>query len=289
VRGWLSGALAAARIASDRADLWLPGSLAPFAAAGWIVLLLTVTPLPAAAGAAGLGLQILASPWWPWNAVMLVVAVASGLATLLLVVAFGEVALLLGLADRGTSGPLPTVPRATGLLALATLPVLALAAVFAWLAAPAVVDVISLPDPSTSLPVRVLAVTWPYLLGLAAVIVVAQSFGAAALRGRGRGLGPRAISRRVPRLLPQAAVTAALFVIGQVATALVLALLWQPLDDRLLEAGLAQPTTVVLLVGFVWIWLVLVILAGVVQAWTSAWWNATLDAGPGTEFKEGDR
>ena len=53
MRGWLSGAFAAARLASERADLWLPGSLAAFAAAGWLVLLLTVTPLPSAADAAG--------------------------------------------------------------------------------------------------------------------------------------------------------------------------------------------------------------------------------------------
>ena len=59
--------------------------------------------------------------------------------------------------------------------------------------------------------------------------------------------------------------------------------------ERLAEGGLGQPTTVILLVGFVWIWLVLIILAGVVQAWTSAWWNAVLDAGSGIESMEGDR
>ena len=63
MRGWLSGAFAAARVASERADLWLPVSLAPFAAAGWLVLLLTVTPLPSAADAAAIGLQIQAPPF----------------------------------------------------------------------------------------------------------------------------------------------------------------------------------------------------------------------------------
>jgi hypothetical protein len=275
MRGWLSGALGAARLASDRADLWLPGSLPPFAAAGWIVLLLTVAPLPDAAAAAGFGLQILASPWWPWNAVVLLVAIASGLATLLLVVAFGEVALLLGLSD-GEAEPPPSVPRAMRALALAALPVLAAAAAFAWLAAPAVIDAVSLPDPSIALPVRILSVTWPLLVGLGAVILVAQAFGAAGLRRGRRGL--RAIGRLATRLLPQAAVTMGVFVIGQLATALVLALLWRPLDTRLAVSGLDQPATIALLVGFVWIWLVLVILAGVVQAWTSAWWNAAMDA-----------
>jgi hypothetical protein len=287
VRGWPTGALAAARVASDRADLWLPGSLPPFAAVGWIVLLLTVGPLPDAAGVTGLGLQILSSPWWPWNIVALVVAIAAGLATLLLVVAFGEVALLLGLSDESAADPPPSVPRAMGVIALAALPVLAVAATFAWLAAPAVVDAVLTPDPSTTPPVRVISVTWPFLLALAAVIVAAQAFGAAALRTGRRGL--RATGRRVPRLLPQAGVTTGVFVMGQLATAGTLALLWRPLDARLAEGGLGQPTTVILLVGFVWIWLVLVILAGVVQAWTSAWWNAVLDAGSGVESMEGDR
>jgi hypothetical protein len=81
----------------------------------------------------------------------------------------------------------------------------------------------------------------------------------------------------------------AAFVILQMATAVVLALLWRPLDTRLAAGGLAQPTTVILLVGFVWIWLVLVILAGVVQAWTSAWWNVALGAGSTSVLVEGDR
>lgn len=287
MRGWLSGAAVAARIAGDRSELWLPGSLAPFAAAGWIVLLLTVAPLPDVASAAGFGFQFLASPWWPWNLVVLVVALVSGLATLLLVVAFAEVALLMGLDNRATATPVPTVPRAMGVLALAALPVVVLAATLGWLAAPAVIDVISLPDPSTPPAVRLLAVTWPFLLVLAAAIIVAQAFGAAALRAGGDGL--RAIGRRVPRLVPQAAVTMAAFVIGQLATGFILAVLWRPLDARLEADGLGQPTTVVLLLGFVWIWFVLVILAGVVQAWTSAWWNAGQDARPGTVSMEGDR
>jgi hypothetical protein len=289
MRGWLSGALVAARLASDRSELWLPGALPPFAAAGWLVLLVTVAPLPDVAGATGLGLQIMASPWWPWNAVVLAVAVVSGLATLLLVVAFGEVALLMGLADEDTdaAGPLPTVPRAMGVLTLVTVPVLAAAVALAWLAAPAVVDAVAVPDPTTPVFLRFLRVTWPYLLGMAVVIVVAQAVGAAALRRR--GYGPGAVGRRVPRLLPQAAVTMAAFVIGQLATAYVLALLWRPLEGRLGDGGLAQPTTLILLLGFVWIWLVLVVLAGVVQAWTSAWWNVAMDGGSATASMEGDR
>jgi hypothetical protein len=275
--GWLSGGLAAARLAADRADLLLPVALVSFAAAGWIVLLLTVSNLPDAAAAVGLGLQVMGSPWWPWNVVVLGVALVSGLATLLLVIAFGEVALLMGLSDRATGRQPPTVPRAMAILVMAATPVLAAVLAFSWLAAPSVVDAVSAPDMANPIGLRVLGATWPYVLGLAAVVVVAQAFGAAALRQPGHG--PLFVGRRVPRLVAQAAVTTTAFVIGQLLIAGFLAILWTPLQARLAAGGLAQPTTVILLLGFVWIWLVLVLMAGVVQAWTSAWWNEELGAG----------
>jgi hypothetical protein len=279
--------MVAARVASDRADLWLAGSLVPFAAVGWLVLLLTIAPLPDVASATGLVFQVMASPWWPWNVVALVVAVVSGLLTILLVVAFGEVALLMGLSDPSAASQPPSVPRAMGVLVVAALPVVGLLLLLGWLAAPAVIDAVSIPDPTTPTSVRVLGATWPYLLGLGVGLVAAQAFGAAALRRRAPG--GRAVLRRVPGLMPQAATTTAAFVLSQLATAAVLGVLWNPLDARLATAGLGQPTTVILLLGFVWIWLVLVILAGVLQAWISAWWSGTLRAGSASESMEADR
>ncbi len=275
MRGWLSGGLAAARIASDRAELWLPGALVSFAAAGWLVLLLTVAPAPDAAGAAGLGMRLLASPWWPWNLVVLGVAVLSGLATILLAVAFGEVALLMGLSDPVRDDPPPSVPRAMAVLALTALPVLAAALILGSLAAPAVVDLAVGTGPSNDGSLGLLRAIWPFLLVLAIVVVLAQTIGAAGLRHGGRGLA--AVRHRGNRLIPQAAVTLCAFIGAQLLTAGVLGLLWNPLSGRLADGELAQPMTVILLLGFVWIWLVLVIIGGVVQAWTSAWWNAELE------------
>ena len=59
-------------------------------------------------------------------------------------------------------------------------------------------------------------------------------------------------------------------------TALVLVALWIPLGGRLADGHLSELSTAVLLLGFIWIWLVLVILAGVVQARISAWWTSAL-------------
>jgi hypothetical protein len=239
-----------------------------FAGAGWIVLLATVAAQPSASGLAGFGLQLAAGPWWPWNGVVLVVAVASGIGTLLLAVAFGEVAMLMGLtAGRPESRP-SSVPRAAGVLAMAALPVVALVVLLGWLAVPGVVT------SSASSPL------WLLLVPVAVAIVVAQAFGAAVLRlPRREGLA--AVRDRGPRLVLQAAITMTAFVAGQLLTAVVLGLLWRPLATRLADVGPVEPSTATLLLGFVWIWLVLVIVAGVGQAWTAAWWSAELDAEAG--------
>lgn len=265
---WLQRAGAAARLAAERSDLWVPGALVSFAGVGWIVLLATVAPPPSASGLAGFGLQLAASPWWPWNVAVLVVAVASGIGTLLLAVAFGEVAMLMGLtAGRPESHP-SSVPRAAGVLAMGALPVVAVVALLGWLAAPGVVE------SSVAGPL------WLWLVPVAVAILVAQALGAAVLRLPGRA-GLAAVRRRGPRLVLQAAVTMTAFVAGQLLTAAVLAQLWRPLATRLADVGPVEPSTATLLLGFVWIWLVLVILAGVGQAWTTAWWSAELDAEAG--------
>lgn len=282
---WLSGGLAAARLAGDRAELWFPGALVSFAAAGWLVLLLTVAPDPDAAGAAGLGMQLLASPWWPWNVVVLGVAIVSGLVTILLAVAFGEVTLMMGLSDPARDGRALTVPKAMAVLTVASLPALGAALLLGWLVAPAAVDAVIAGDPATPVSTRVLEVTWPYLLLLSVVVVGVQAVGAAGLRQRGwQALAT--VRRRGHRLVPQAAVTFVAFIGAQALTGGMLAVLWDPLADRLAIGGLAQPTTAILLLGFVWIWLVLVIICGVVQAWTSAWWQAELGAGSRAESME---
>jgi hypothetical protein len=259
--------MAAARVAVDRSDLWLPGSVVAFAGAGWLVFLVTVAPPPSAAGAAGLAFEMAASPWWPWNLFVLMLAVASGLLSLFLVIAFGEVAILLGLSEPGARTLPRTVPRAMAVLLAAALPVLALLLVLVGAVGPLLVNAVE--------GGRLLAVAWPFLILLGVLVVVVQAFGAAGLRRRGAG-SLRAIRRHGHRLIPQAAITFVLFVLGQLLTWTILGVLWEPLAQRLTAGGLASLSTAFLLLGFVWIWLVLVVLAGVGQAWTSAWWSAEL-------------
>jgi hypothetical protein len=245
-----------------------------FAFSGWAVFLAVVASPPDEGDALFLAMGLAASPWWPWNAVALVVAVLSGLGTMLLAVAFGEVALLMRLSDDRHGVPL-SVRRAAGRLGLASVPVLVLAAVLLWASAPAFLDAFGDPDPSTPYLVRVIGITWPALLALAGAASVAQAWGALALRLPFR-LALPTLRLGAHRVIPQAMVTMAVFLAGQLLTVVALSAVWEPLSGRLAEGGLSEPSTAVLLLGFVWIWLLLVILAGVVQAWISAWWTEEL-------------
>lgn len=277
---WLANSGRAARVAIDRSDLWFAGAVVAFAGAGWIVLLGTVAATPDAADGAGFGLQLAASPWWPWNLLVLIVAVVSGLASLLLVIAFGEVAILMSLADPVTDDPPPTVPRAMQALSLPALVVGLVAVVVGWLMAPGVFGLVTGPSGDVPFVVRAVQSAWPYLVVLGILIVLAQAWGAARVHRRTRP-PDGAFGRGRPWLVAQAGVTLLAFLAFQLFTAITLAVLWQPLQIRLAGDGLAEPTTLVLLLGFVWIWLVLLIMAGVVQAWISAWWEVELAPGGG--------
>jgi hypothetical protein len=245
-----------------------------FAFAGWAVFLAVVASPPDEGDALFLGVGLAASPWWPWNVVALVVAVLSGLGTMLLAVAFGEVALLMRMSDDRQGVPL-SVPRAAGKLGMAAVPVVILAAVLLWASAPAFLDAFGHPDPSTPYLVRVVGIAWPALLALAAAASVAQAWGALALRLPWR-LVLATLRHRAHRVIPQAMLTMAAFLVVQLLTVVALSAVWQPLSGRLAEGGLSEVSTAILLLGFVWIWLLLVILAGVVQAWISAWWTEEL-------------
>jgi hypothetical protein len=275
MRDWLRGGVGAARLVADRADLWFPGAMVSFAAFGWLVLLGVVAAPPDEGDALYLGVRLATSPWWPWNAIVLLAALTAAVGALLGAVAFGEVALLMGTTDPRDGFYVPTVTRAMSILALAMLPVGALLALLLWLATPLFEAAYFRPDAEMPYLVAVLETAWPAVLLLLVVIVIVQAFGAAALRRPGRG-GISLAWRQGARLIPQAAMTTGVFLGGQVATALVLLALWIPLGGRLADGQLSEPSTAVLLLGFIWIWLVLVILAGVVQAWISAWWTSAL-------------
>jgi hypothetical protein len=247
-----------------------------FAFAGWVVFLGVVAAPADENDVLFLGIRLAASPWWPWNLVAVVAAVLSGIGTMLLAIAFGEVALQMGLVERGGDDIPVTVRGAMAALGVAGGAVVVVAAVLAWLAAPAFMEAFTQPDRTAPYLLRLAAAAFPALLVLAVAAVMAQALGAVALRRPWRA-ALVTLRSRAHRLVPQAALTAAVFLAAQLTTLVVLDALWGPLSGRLAAGGLSEPSTPILLLGFVWIWLVLVILAGVIQAWIAAWWNRELE------------
>ena len=59
------------------------------------------------------------------------------------------------------------------------------------------------------------------------------------------------------------------------ATAL-LRVLWAPIRVELAAGQLVSPQALLLLVGFVAVWLALVLAFGALHAWVSAWWSLEL-------------
>ena len=53
-------------------------------------------------------------------------------------------------------------------------------------------------------------------------------------------------------------------------------MVWSRIEGDLASAGPVDPAALPLLLGFVTIWLVLVLVAGLLHAWISAWWSLEL-------------
>ena len=294
LRGWMMRAALAARLAANRADLWIPGAVSALAFLAWLPLLVVVAGSPRTSDVAFLGAGLFSSSAYPWNVLLL-----ASTATLLVVTAFGfaalgEAAVLRGLRhgdDRQTLAH-DTVAILAVLL-VAALPA-AIAVAIAVAATAAIVPAeFGAPDLGGSLLARILGSLTPYVVFLAAAILLGQAVGAAAIR---RAVGPG--SQRIGLALRGALVDvlrhptrrlglaltgtlAELLAVG--VTFALLRILWEPLAEDLAAGWLLTPASLSLLVGFVAIWLALVLTAGALHAWVSAWWSAELaqEAGGG--------
>ncbi len=287
MRGWLRNAGVAAVIAGDDSNRWLPGALAAIAFIGWLPFVLAVVPLPSAGDLAFFGADLYTSSAWPANAVALVASVAAFAALAAFLVALGAVLVLHH--ERALTAPaLLSAVRAWLVQLVAAVP--ALAALGALAAAIAAVAPGEYQSPNIGGPVEVRIVldVLP-LLGLFAIAVLAgQLFGGAATRrvvrqeGASVGGALRAalgdLRRRPLPLIGVAVVTLLVQLIDMAASFALLRILWAPIGSQLSGGLLGSPSTVLLLVGFVAIWLCLVLAAGVVFAWASAWWSIEMEA-----------
>jgi len=286
--GWLRHAAAAARLVGDRPDRWLPGSLGALGYLAWLPLLVSVAALPSPSDLAFFGARLLASGSFPWN--LLLLAALATMAVLIgcLLAALAEAALLRA-AGHGTPGR--SLARETevafSVVLVAALPAVAVAAALVSAIASVAPAEFGAPDIGGPLLLRIASHLVPLLVAMGALTLAGQAFGASAMRS---GMGPDAVGvgaalraglrDLVTHPLRRLGTAAASTLIDLLALAVAIGLLqvlWAPIAADLAGGQLVSPRELLLLVGFVAVWLALVLVFGVLHAWISAWWSLELE------------
>ena len=282
MRRWIAAAGGSLREVADRPLLWLPGALAWLTTVGWVPFVLAVVRPPTVAELTYLGSRFWTSGMWPWNAV-LVAAGAVALAVVALSLASAANAVLLAAA----AGRRASTRDAGSLLVLALLG----AVPVAFCALAIAVGVIAVgpaefnrPQAETGPIVRTLARLAPLLVFSGLLAVVASTLAGIAGRGAIRAGDPAAGVAAVPGVVRRAgsaglvhAAAAAVVGLGHlVLTGLLLAVLWAPIGAGLASGAGIDFAAGLLLVGFVAIWLCLVLAGGAVHAWASMTASALL-------------
>lgn len=286
MRAWIRRAASSARIAGERSDLWVPGALASLAFLGWIPFVLAVVPLPDQGDLGFVASQLNEPSGIPVRGLLLGVAVLVMVMVATLLVALGEAALLRGLdAVQPPRGSLARDAVNVWAVELGgMLPFVVTLILLAMAVAAAAPGEYQSPDAGSPFAMRVLADVWPWVALAILSALIGQAFGAVASRrvlrepisGALRGAA-RELVRRPAALVVTALATLGLYLAMLAASALLLHLLWAPIARSLSIARFGTPATPFLLVGFVSIWLCLLLASGALHAWTSGWWSAELN------------
>jgi hypothetical protein len=273
---WLPAAAASARLVSEWPALWLPGALAWVVTVGWIPFLVAVARPPSVPELTFLGARIVTSGAWPWNAI-LIASVASGTVLAAFVVVASANAVLIGMVERrpaSVAGARRLL--AASLLAAAPAAVVLLALLIAAAAiAPAAFNA---PEEGAGPVVRIVIRLAPLIGGLAIAVVVGAAFAAVAARTGGVRAGARRLVRLDGAGWTQVLLAAALHAAFLGLVALLLSVLWAPIGAQLGVVGGIDLATGLLLVGFVAIWLCLVLAGGALHAWSATTWSRLLAA-----------
>jgi len=281
MRTWARAALTSAVEVSDRPLRWLPGALAWIVTAGWITFVLGVARQPTMAELTFLGARFYTSGAWPWN----LVAVLGG------IVCVAGVALALAAAAEATlirRGPPSTadVRRVFAVSVVCVVPVLAalgLVGIGMAAVAPALVNA---PGDGGGPLARIALRVLPLLVATALVIVACGAWHAAASRSVLAGGSVPSALAGAPRVLARGGAASLLQALGGLALrvgsiafgATLLRVLWAPIEQRLALDGIGVAAAL-LLVGFVAIWLCLVLAGGALHAWGTATWTRLLAPG----------
>jgi hypothetical protein len=282
--GWLRSAGLAARVAADRGDLWLPGTLGALTYLAWLPLVVTVAAIPRTSDLAFLGAGLLSSELFPLNVLLIAVLGALGILLACLLAALAEAALLRA-AGLGTPGRSMTqeLEMALSVILVAVLPAVAVGAALMSAVAAVAPAEFGAPDLGVPLVLRIALRVAPLLAALVIFAWLGQALGAVALRrviGAGAlplGKALRAALRDlIHHPLRRLGLALASFLADLLAVALAVALLrvvWAPIGVELADGQLVTPAALLLLVGFVAIWLAVIVGFGALHVWVSTWWS----------------
>ena len=280
---WLTGASTAAAHVSDRPQLWVIGGLAWASTAGPLALLLAVVPAPSVSDLTFFGARTFVAAAWPWNAV---VAAALGGLVVLLALGLLSIADVAVLRERGGARP-GSAARAFAVTAAGSIPVLLVAGAIALALARIAPAEFTAPDTADGGPMlRTLLGIAPLLAVLLATVVIAGAYAAVgrvllvdrgvSLRGALSGAIPALVAARPASAVHSFVAPAARLAYLAVAT-LMLGVLWAPIGEQLAGGAGFGAAQAALLVGFVAIWLCLVLGGGALHTWGSVSWGRILD------------
>ena len=289
MRNWLGRGMRAAQSAADRADLWPAGALAWLVFIGWLPLLLVIAP-PDAEGLEAFGVSLYLAESFPVNVALLAGGLVVGFAAACLLASAAELVIHDAMApgDRHALSATRTLSAFAVVLVCSVPVVAALGLVLLSGFAVAPSEYMSA-ELGTPVLLRILLRLVPQLVILAAALMAAQAIAGTALRigfaNRGRpataalSAAVRLIRRRAPGLVGIAAVG---LIVDTLIVAIeygILRVLWQPIGLGLGDGLESRPETILLLLGFIAVWLGLLLAAGALHVAISIWWAAEVGSG----------
>jgi hypothetical protein len=278
MRRWVWHARHAADEVAGRAELWVSGALAWTVSVGWIALIAGVGRVPSVAELTFAGARFYTSGAWPWNAV----AAGAGVVALVTVAVAA-----FALAEAHLAGRQPPSRVAIGrgfVIGLAcVLPTLAALLVATTAVAAVAPAEFNAPVNGAGPVLRTALRVSPFGLLVVITMIAGAAFHATATRAARVGRPVLDAMRDAPRALRTAGMAAVAQVLAAFAlrvlmvafAALLLRVLWAPLAQRL-DGARTDAAALLLLVGFVAIWLCLVLAGGALHAWGSLTWTRVL-------------
>ena len=286
MRRWLAASSGALNHVSERPVLWIPGALAWVASVGWIPFVAAVVRPPTQSELTYFGAGMQSSGLWPLNLVLIAAGIVLAVTLAVGLVAVGNAALNATIRDRPVDRADVGRLFTTSLAGILPIALVAFALMIALIAVAPVE--FNRPQADPDPVVRTLGRLAP-LLALGAVIVVATA-AYASLAGRAaieRGAvvaglveAPGLARRAGLAGIVHIAVTAILGIGYLVLSGVLVGVLWAPIGLGLTNGEPIDATVVLLLVGFVAIWLCLVLAGGALHAWGSATWWTLLQPRP---------